>query len=143
MSRAGPRDETTEPWSVRDTALAVLLAAAATAVFFLLRATAPASTRGDPFDSPLFYPVCLLTIAASYVVAYARPGAVQAAVWVGALTYPFTVGVWLIGYVLYDGSGGASFWAVGLLLFWFPVITTSAVSAGLRAAVRTRRPPAP
>jgi hypothetical protein len=107
-------------------------------IFFLLRWTAPLDTDGDPFDSLLFYPACLLTIVASFVVAFLRPGALRAVIWVGALASPFAVGVWLIGSVLYDGSGGASFWAVGLILFWFPVVLASAVAAGLGAALSRR-----
>jgi putative effector of murein hydrolase len=112
----------------------VTVAAISTAIWLLLKATAPAEFDHDPMDSPLLDWIWLILPVAALLA-----GAVGGIPWLVALAVviPLVVGVVLEGTVFYESSEGASFWLVSA--FGFVLVgAISGLAANLGMRFRRR-----
>lgn len=116
--------------------VAVLLVLTAVVAQVAMQATA---VQDDAFDSPVYPWTWLIFPLAAMVAAAARPSVHNVLVFTAALVVPMLIGTFLLGAVLYDGSGGASFWPAAEVINLFQglvVALAALVGAGAGRLVR-------
>lgn len=119
-------------------ALAAALVLVSVAAQVGMQATA---VQDDAFDSPVYPWTWVVFPLTASAASAAQPSVRNVLVFSAALVVPVLLGTFLLGAVLYDGSGGASFWMVAEVLTLVQggaVVLAGLAGAGVGRLVRRR-----
>jgi hypothetical protein len=134
--KAKMNQEGSSNWRLTDGILLALLSSIALLVLRLLSMTARPGSADDPTDSPFIAVMWLGLPLLVLVACLVRPGVYKSMTWVAAAVIPPSVVLVASGTVLYDGSGGASLWPIGLVYLMAPVLWLSSLMVVIAVFMR-------
>jgi hypothetical protein len=118
-------------WSNLDSSIAAVLVAASAVCIVLMRATS-AGIQSEIFESPWFVRLWAITPSLVVIASVCRPFRGRPIRWAAAVIGPCVLLAWAEGWIWFDASRGASFWALtAMYLFAMAIVS---LAAGLLAA---------